>query len=260
LPDGGQLFNVEIFDGGVWVVLNEEPILIENGQSSISLDAIIYEETTVRVRSVDETITSNTADAEVCEPSILLGASYLCGSNVVRFNVQTFGFGENFTAAFQVYNEGTETWDEIVSGVAYDAPNDAHTQDTVYPLANGTYQFRVITQDQLVISNIDSVDINCELPQIEIVSADYDCLTDDINVEFTLASPHTTEDIVFKFGLGDPTPWLHTWNELDHATGGGNSTYTAGPIANGTYVVVAVITDVNGTHTSEPFEVIVNCA
>jgi hypothetical protein len=259
LPDGGQLFNVEIFDGGVWVVLNEEPILIENGQSSISLDAIIYEETTVRVRSVDETITSNTADAEVCPPDLFLEYSYNCALDLNEETLTYTGFASPTQIYFQISSDDGDTWEPLDDEVEVEGTGSINN-DNLASYANGNYLIRAKTGDSSVISNIVEYTINCELPQIEIVSADYDCLTDDINVEFTLASPHTTEDIVFKFGLGDPNPWLHSWNEDDHVTGGGNSTYTAGPIANGTYVVVAVITDVNGTHTSEPFEVIVNCA
>jgi hypothetical protein len=259
LPDGGQLFNVELFDGGVWTVINEAPILIENGSSSISLDGILYEETTVRVRSVDETITSNTADAEVCPPDLFLEYNYNCALNRNEETLTYNGFAGSTEIFFEISDDDGETWEELDDSTFVDGSGIVNNTN-INPHANGNYLIRAKNGDSSVISNIVEYTINCELPLIEIVSADYDCLTDDINVEFTLASPHTTEDIVFKFGLGDPTPWLHTWNELDHATGGGNSTYTAGPIANGTYVVVAVITDVNGTHTSEPFEVIVNCA
>jgi hypothetical protein len=169
------------------------------------------------------------------------------------------GFAGSTEIFFEISDDDGETWEELDDSTFVDGSGIVNNTN-INPHANGNYLIRAKNGDSSVISNIVEYTINCELPLIEIVSADYDCLTDDINVEFTLSSPHANEDIVFKFGLGDPTPWLHTWNELDHATGGGNSTYTAGPIANGTYVVVAVITDVNGTHTSEPFEVIVNCA
>lgn len=255
LPDGGDSFNLQGWNGSEWIDVTPVPLTVENGYSEIPLENIVYEATELRMINLSETITSNEYTIVPCPLSLLLEVTHDCALQQFTSTATAAGLPEPTTFHHQYSDDNGATWQQFNSDIELEDGEDTFdvlTQD----LANGTYLFRLISLDESIESNHWELTLNCASPSVEVTGADYDCNTDNLVVDFTLTSIHAAENITFRVGI----PSAYFWTENNVVPGSTFTFSTVVPaLANGTYEITAEITDANGTHTSEPFELIVSC-
>lgn len=188
-------------------------------------------------------------------PTLVLEFNYNCPLQRAEETLTFTNFATPTEIGFEYSTDGGTTWHSLDDSVTADGDGVA-TNDNVIGLPNGHYLLRAISDDDTIISNIVDYTINCEVPQISGLSATYNCSTNEITVEYDIASSlYTLLNVQFDFGS------LFTFYQLG-VTVPGHITYVYAiqpgdlPIANGTYSITATVGKTSDTSsTTAPIDI-----
>lgn len=204
LPEGGDLFLIQVFQDGEWVTVSEDPFSDVNGTVEIELsEEPILGNSNILIRLINEggTIISNEYTIVVCPPTLFLEFNYNCPLSRAEETVTFAGFTTPTTINLEYSDDDGATWHNVDDSIIADGDGTEYNDNVGGLPGNGDYLLRAISDDETIVSNIVEYTVNCEIPFFENLSVSYDCETGEVTVEMDVfSSIYDNVSAVLDFG------------------------------------------------------------